>query len=188
MAISFIFALRPDLGNRFTTTFVEQIPLLNTVITKNKTDYGGYWGAWRGGIQQFTETPVIGIGPGVTRETCAKLEANKPEWLPGVNYCGNHPHNFYVQLASDTGLIGLIAGSTMFFCIILTCFRQRNVLPSCPMAATAFVIPFGIFFPFQQFGNFFGQWGNLFLWFAIGFAVAQVQKIDKKENVQDYNL
>ena len=30
------------------------------------------------------------------------------DWLPGKNYCGNHPHNFYFQLFSDTGLIGLI--------------------------------------------------------------------------------
>ena len=45
----------------------------------------------------------------------------------------------------------------------------------CPMAATAFVTPLGLFFPLQQFGSFYGQWGNLFTWFAIGFAVSQYQ-------------
>ena len=43
------------------------------------------------------------------------------------------------------------------------------------MAATAFVVPFGLFFPLQQFGSFYGQWGNLFTWFAIAFAVSQYQ-------------
>ena len=43
------------------------------------------------------------------------------------------------------------------------------------MSATAFVVPFAFFFPLQQFGSFYGQWGNLFMWFAIGFAVAQYQ-------------
>ena len=47
------------------------------------------------------------------------------------------------------------------------------------MAATAFVIPFGLFFPMQQFGSFYGQWGNLFIWFAVGFALSQVQKPTK---------
>ena len=37
------------------------------------------------------------------------------------------------------------------------------------MAQTAFVIPLGMFFPLQQFGSFFGQWGNLFIWISIGF-------------------
>ena len=182
LAVVLIFTLRPDLGSRYTTTFVNQIPLVNTLITDNKDDYGGYWGAWRGGIQQFVETPIIGIGPGVTRDTCQKLEPSKPEWLPGVNYCGNHPHNFYVQLASDTGLIGLTIGSLMFISIIVSCFRVRFLQPNCPMAATAFVIPFGLLFPIQQFGNFFGQWGNLFLWFALGFAISQIQTWDKKLN------
>jgi len=43
------------------------------------------------------------------------------------------------------------------------------------MAATAFVVPFGLFFPIQQFNSFYGQWGNLFTWFAIAFAVSQYQ-------------
>ena len=34
---------------------------------------------------------------------------------------------------------------------------------------------FAFFFPLQQFGSFYGQWGNLFTWFAIGFALAQYQ-------------
>ena len=46
---------------------------------------------------------------------------------------------------------------------------------NCPMAATAFITPFGLFFPLQQFGSFYGQWGNLFTWFAIGFAISQYQ-------------
>ena len=180
LAISFIFALRPDLGSRYTTTFVQQIPIISTIVTENKNDNNTYWGAWRGGIQQFVETPVVGIGPGVTRTTCKKLEPTKPDWLPGVNYCGNHPHNFYIQLAADTGILGLVAGSIMFLSIIILCFRTRRLNKNCPMAATAFVIPFGLLFPIQNFGNFFGQWGNLFLWFALGFAIAQAQNWDQK--------
>ena len=59
LAITFIFAFRPDLGSRYTTTFVQQIPLLGNIITENKNDNNTYWGAWRGGIQQFVETPIL---------------------------------------------------------------------------------------------------------------------------------
>ena len=68
----------------------------------------------------------------------------------------------------------------MFISIIVLCFRTRSLNTACPMAATAFVIPFGLLFPIQNFGNFFGQWGNLFLWFALGFAIAQAQNWDQK--------
>ena len=63
-----------------------------------------------GGIQQGFSTPIKGIGPSGTRKTCKNLDTNLPDWLPGKNYCGNHPHNFYIQLFAETGLIGLIIG------------------------------------------------------------------------------
>ena len=165
---------RPDLSNRFGDSFVKSIPLTNM------SESNSYWGAWRGGIQQGLMTPFKGIGPSGTRNTCANLDTSIPIWLPGKNNCGNHPHNFYVQLFAEVGIIGLILGSIMFVSITVSCFRARKTNFDCPMAATAFVTPFGLFFPLQQFGSFYGQWGNLFLWFAIGFALSQVQKSTKK--------
>ena len=133
-------------------------------------------------IQQGLLTPVKGVGPSGTRNTCANLDTNLPEWLPGKNYCGNHPHNFYVQLFAETGIIGLILGCIMVGSIISSCFKARFEGINCPMAATAFVVPLAFFFPLQQFGSFFGQWGNLFTWFAIAFAVSQHQRWDKSKN------
>ena len=171
LAVIAVFSIRPDLGNNFTNQFVKQIPIVNTDT--------GYWGSWRGGIQQGLITPIKGIGPSGTRNTCSKLDTMQPEWLPGKNNCGNHPHNFYVQLFAEVGIIGLIFASLMFFSIIVSCFKIRKTNFECPMAATAFVIPFGLFFPLQQFGSFYGQWGNLFIWFAVGFALSQVQNYKK---------
>ena len=58
------------------------------------------------GIQQGLIMPLKGIGPSGTRNTCATLDTNLPKWLPGKNYCGNHPHNFYIQFLSELGFIG----------------------------------------------------------------------------------
>lgn len=169
IAVLFIAFARPDLSDRFGKKFVENIPLVNT------SDSNPYWGAWRGGIHQGLLTPIKGIGPSGTRNTCKNLNKNTFEWLPGKNYCGNHPHNFYIQLFAETGLIGLIIGCVMFFAIISTCYKARLENNECPMSSTAFVVPFAFFFPLQQFGSFYGQWGNLFMWFAIAFAISQFQ-------------
>ena len=174
LAVLALFFARPDLSSRFSTEFLKEIPILNFDT--------GYWGAWRGGIQQGLLDPIKGVGPSGTRNSCANLDTNLPEWLPGKNYCGNHPHNFYIQLFAEVGTIGLLLGCIMFGSIITTCYRARLENFNCPMAATAFVVPFGLFFPIQQFGSFYGQWGNLFTWFAIAFAVSQYQGWRKSRN------
>ena len=169
LAILILFVARPDLQQRFTSRMIEHIPAFNT------SDNNNYWGAWRGGIQQAVEKPLIGIGPSGTRKTCQFLEPKTPSWLPGKNYCGNHPHNFYIQLFAETGFIGFLFGSAMFISIIFTCYRAKKIDPNCPMTCTSFIVPLALFFPLQQFGSFFGQWGNLFIWFAVGFSLSQTQ-------------
>jgi hypothetical protein len=146
-----------------------------------KSGFASYWGSWRGGIQQGLDTPIFGIGPSGTRSTCKDLPKNTPNWLPGRNYCGNHPHNFYIQLFAETGILGLIFGSLMIFSIITSCFMAKIGNSNCLMSSITFIVPFGIFFPLQQYGSFFGQWGNLFLWFAIGFAISHYQGWIKKK-------
>ena len=166
-AIMFLFVVKPDVKDRFTKKFFDSLPLVSF--------QSAHWGAWRSGLQQGFETPIIGIGPSGTRKTCFELPKNSPEWLPGKNLCANHPHNFYIQLFAETGLIGLFFGVCMIISIIVTCFSARKINLNCPMLCTAFVIPFALFFPIQQFGSFFGQWGNLFIWFAIAFALSNSQ-------------
>ena len=86
---------------------------------------------------------------------------------------------------AETGIIGLFFGTLMIISIISTCYKIRKNNLSCPMISIAFIIPLGLFFPLQQFGSFFGQWGNLFIWFAIGFAISQVQNLNVKK-FRDY--
>ena len=129
-------------------------------------------GRWRGEYNKdFAPIKVLVLG---TRKTCNNL-IQICQLVARQNYCGNHPHNFYIQLFAETGFIGFIFGCMMFGYIIITCFKARQEMFKCPMAATAFVTPLGLFFPLQQFGSFYGQWGNLFIWFAIGFAMSQYQ-------------
>jgi hypothetical protein len=103
-----------------------------------------------------------------------------PDWLPGINYCGNHPHNFYIQLFAETGIIGLFFGTLMFFFIFYTFIINKKNHPDCPVIAISYIIPLALFFPLQQMGSFFGQWGNLFIWFPIGFCMSYVQNYNLK--------
>ena len=171
ISVTSFLHIRPDLYDRFTKIFIRQIPVLFNEQSFNQP----YWGAWRSGIQQSIETPIVGIGPSMTRKNCHNLISEEISWLPGKNYCGNHPHNFYIQIFAETGIIGFLLGITMIFSIIYTCFKERIYNRNNFFSATAFVIPFGIFFPLQNTNSFFGQWGNLFIWFSLAFAISHVQ-------------
>ena len=154
---------KPILKHRYTSEFFGHLNFNS-----------GNWGAWRGGLQQGLEKPLLGYGPSMSRHICKEI-SKKDHWLPGKNYCGNHPHNFYIQLFSETGILGLIAGTSMMLCIIWVCFKNRKKLPNCPITATSFIIPLMCFFPIQQFGSFFGQWGNIFIWFGVGYSLSFFQ-------------
>ena len=170
VALGLIALARPDLTERFGKQFTKDIPIFNT------SSDNIYWGSWRGGIQQGLLAPIKGIGPSGTRKTCKELIDYSPKWLPGKNNCGNHPHNFYIQLFAETGIIGFLIGTFMFISIIFTCYKAKKHNTHCPIACTAFVVPVAFFFPLQNFGSFYGQWGNLFTWFAIAFALSQYQE------------
>ena len=125
----------------------------------------------RPGIVSALDSPVTGIGVGMHRLHCPAIPQG-PHWLVGQNDCHPHPHQFYVQLAEETGLFGLLTGIIMIVSIIITAAagRKHRTLYS----SIAWIPPALLFFP-QPSADFFGQWNNLFLWFAIGLALAMAQ-------------
>jgi len=157
-AVASIFLASDTLASRFGSQFINQLPIYSD---------SPYSRVWQGGIAAFRESPIIGIGPDVYRKTCPALS----EGLNNID-CHTHPHNFYIQLAGETGLIGLVAGCLMMGSILITCFSYRNLDKDNIFTAIAYVIPLAVFFPIQTTSDFFGQWNNLFMWSAVAFALA----------------
>lgn len=157
-AVTGIFLAKPEIKNRFVTSFVEELPV---------NEASPYKRVWNSGIEAFHTSPVIGIGPDNYRILCPRISAGNSDVS-----CHNHPHNYYIQILSETGLIGLALGVVMVISIIWTCFRANLVNRQSALAATCFVVPFGFFFPVQSTADFFGQWNNTFMWSAVGFALA----------------
>ena len=92
--------------------------------------------------------------------------------LVGQNDCHPHPHQFYVQLAEETGIFGLLTGVIMIVSIIITAANGRS--NRTLYSSLAWIPPALLFFP-QPSADFSGQWNNLFLWFAVGLALAMAQ-------------
>jgi hypothetical protein len=88
--------------------------------------------------------------------------------------CDNHPHNFYIQMLAETGILGFVAGLFMISAMVISLFRAGRVNNQNIFAATAYIVPLGLFFPLQSTADFFGQWNNIFLWSAVALSMAAV--------------
>ena len=159
-AISLLFlnAYFPWLGVRYVADFVQELP-----ITMNSP----YLRVWLGGVEAFLTSPIIGIGPDNYRMLCASINA-------GISYidCHTHPHNYFVQLAAETGLIGLFSAVVMMLAMTLKCFKFGLRNRQDVLSVSAFVVPLGFFFPLQTTADFFGQWNNIFMWTGLGLAMS----------------
>jgi len=152
-----IFALSPTVLERFIFNFLGALPL-----RPDSPYYQAMVPAWL----VFEQYPLLGIGPGNFRNFCSDLIA------PNLGLqCYNHPHNFYLQILSETGFLGGISAIAFIGLMIFQCVRagfgQRHVL-----LTTAWVIPFALFWPIRSSADFFGQWNNIFLWSAVALALA----------------
>jgi O-antigen ligase len=163
LAVAAVFTMMPNVQARFTNAVVNNLP------TGPHSNYYRVMGA---GLTVFKTAPFLGIGPATHRELCPSIVGENPEFR-----CDNHPHNFYIQFLTEIGVIGLISGSVMIISIIWAALAGWRKNRDNVVAATAFVVPFGLFFPIQSTGDFFGQWNNIFMWSAIALALAAARTL-----------
>ncbi len=69
-------------------------------------------------IEIFKDNPILGVGPKKFRFECGKEKYNISKFS-----CSTHPHNFYIQLLAETGIVGSIIPLILLFYIIL--FLQK---------------------------------------------------------------
>ena len=161
IAVVVVMNTRPDLGNRYVDSFIDQLP---THVESP------YYRAMAPGVMAFDQEPIFGVGPGNLRFLCNDVVAGATN-----ADCHPHPHNFYVQLAGETGIFGLVTGVVFLGSLIWACavpaFRDRSNV----VVATMWIVPFGLFWPIASTADFFGQWNNIFMWSAIAVAIAGAQ-------------
>ena len=158
IAVVVVLQTLPDLGNRYVDNFIDNLP------THTQSPY---YRAAAPGVLAFDQAPVLGIGPGNLRYLCQEVSAGFDN-----SDCHPHPHNFYIQMLGETGLIGFVFGVLFLGSIIWACARPAIRASSNVVIATMWIVPFGLFWPIASTADFFGQWNNIFMWSAIAVALA----------------
>ena len=125
-------------------------------------------------IRMFKDNVVSGIGPRMFRFICGEEKYNLWEG------CSTHPHNTYIQLLAETGLIGFTFGFTIFVIIfyniikhfLVKFFKKKFIYTDfqlCLMSAILISI-----WPFVPTGGLFNNWLNIIYFFPVGFYLSSV--------------
>ena len=124
----------------------------------------------RTAINMFKDKPIFGHGPKMFRVKCSD-----PKYSVGIRPCNTHPHNFYVQLLAETGIIGFIFLFSSF-CYVLYCayrqlksiiLRQSRYLTDYQVCLLACILITS--WPFSPNGNFFHNWLIIVYGLPVGF-------------------
>jgi O-antigen ligase len=113
----------------------------------------------RTAYNMFLDKPLFGHGPKMFRVIC-----KNEKYATGDTPCMTHPHNFYVQLLAETGIIGF---SFLFsaFAYVLYCayrqlksivLRQKRYLTDYQVCLLAGILI--SVWPLTTNGNFFHNW------------------------------
>jgi O-antigen ligase len=119
------------------------------------------------GVNIFIDNPIFGIGTKLFREECKLYDAKG---------CNIHPHNSYVQLLAETGLIGFFFLLIYFIYISKKIFffvRQKNLLSYNNLGYyTLLVLIFANFFIYQPNMSLFHNWINVLYFSSISIVLS----------------
>ena len=137
----------------------EKSFISESILKYYKMVINSYWVAhYRGGIQVFKNNLFFGSGFKTFRSECFNYKNNENI------ICTLHPHNIYIELLSDTGIIGFLIFFS-FISFIFYKFYERK----CYLNFDSIVI-FSIFltflFPFKPHGSLFST-NYAFIFFLI---------------------
>jgi len=108
----------------------------------------------RTALKMFYDSPVIGHGPGMFRFICHKFLYNEFS-------CTTHPHNFYLQLLSETGTFGFLfflvffiqVSFKIFVGLLKPIYNKKNNIEFLLYSSILISIV-----PFFPSGNLFNNW------------------------------
>ena len=96
----------------------------------------------------------------------------------GGTNCNQHPHNYYLHIATELGLIGIVLSITIFLLLIMK--SLQIIMTSNAINEKKILIPFFIvflveIFPIKTTGSFFTSTNSTFLFILISFIIGIIQ-------------
>jgi O-antigen ligase len=119
----------------------------------------------------FLNYPMFGIGVRNFNQECTKDLYNDEKLNYNKGRCSTHPHQYYFEILSETGIIGFIFFISTFICILysgfISYFKKKNLIL---LGSLSFTVSSLI--PFIPSGSFFTTYSASIFWLNIGLILA----------------
>jgi len=186
LIISFIIMIlityiAPDYKKRMIDTTAGQI---SNTFEKEKNNYdfeilsSQHTVIYVSAYKMFLDHKIFGIGPKNFRERCKEkkyyiVDLKTTDQLKSS--CETHPHNNYLQLLTETGIVGFLFIFMTFLILIFYSFKHFflkyikkkfffNDFQICLIVSVIIS-----FWPLAPHGNFFNNWISVIYYFPVGF-------------------
>ena len=119
-------------------------------------------------MEIFKDHKITGAGIKNFRILCSSEKYENINSKYADNRCATHTHNIYLEILSETGLIGF----TLFIIlnINIVIFFLKNFLKKHDRETTFLLSNYFIlFWPLQTTGAFFSSWNGIFYWIFLAF-------------------
>ena len=117
-------------------------------------------------MKLFKEKPILGHGPKGFRNYCRSVNYDSPTGI-----CSTHPHNYFFQILSELGLLGLSFFLFGLFFIIVKFIKSKYYRTENLIISSFRIISLGLLvllFPLVPTGNFFNNWISIINYYYIG--------------------
>jgi O-antigen ligase len=135
-----------------------------------------YGRLWESGYLLFDKNKIFGVGLKNYRVDCDNQLDPRPESIP--QFCSSHPHNFFLEILSETGLIGFSIFFIFFFYLIFYLKNRIRYLKSdlnfkkySSLLYGNILILLIYVWPLKTSGSFFTTWNGSFFWLNLGIAL-----------------
>jgi O-antigen ligase len=145
----------------------------NILVNFYDSSYGRLW---ESGYLLFEKNKIFGVGLKNYRVDCDNQIDPRPESIP--QFCSTHPHNFILEILSETGLVGFFIFFIFFIYLIFYLKNKIRYLKSdlifkkySSLLYGNILILFIYVWPLKTSGSFFTTWNGSFFWLNLGIAL-----------------
>lgn len=173
-----IFLIKPEAINKYTNTAKA---IDKDINTEKIQDYNykkkfiferwDYYSHYTKAYVIYKNNKLIGTGYKSFRFVCEDVKYNKDysKFTNNINRtgCSTHPHNIYMEVLSDLGLIGFI----LLILFIHNMLMMKKLISNENLRVIYIIFLITYFFPFKPFGSFYTNIQLIFITTTISYII-----------------
>ena len=157
-----ILSINKDTKSRLFKEYIQSMVATKSIYTQVHISH------FKTAYKMYLDKPINGHGSKMFRFKCSD-----PKYVYDEFSCSTHPHNYYLQLLAETGLVGTFFFALFYLSLIIILFKSIKLkkivivnqnLPHSLLACSLLIT----FLPISTSGNIFNNWVSSMNFFSIG--------------------